>query len=294
MSKVNQLVINYHITEKCNYDCHYCYAKWAMPNELHRNLDDMKQVLAKLADYFFSPNPIQDKLQYQSVRLNFAGGEPLLLKQRFVEALDYAIELGLKTSIITNGHLISDQFIAEHSHKLQLLGISYDTCHLEGQQQIGRLTTSGNVLSAERLQSIFQQVKSHSPATKLKINTVVNLFNVDEDFTALISTLKPNKWKVLRVLPVFDSIQAISDQQFASFVARHQALSQVMSVENNDSMTNSYLMLSPDGAFFQNRSKTHGYFKSPPLLTTPIDQSLAETGFDAIKFSQRYRVLEEE
>lgn len=42
MNKANQLVINYHITEKCNYDCHYCYAKWAKPNELHRNVDEMK------------------------------------------------------------------------------------------------------------------------------------------------------------------------------------------------------------------------------------------------------------
>ncbi|MGZ7419185.1 hypothetical protein ACXWTO_09050, partial [Streptococcus pyogenes] len=68
------------------------------------------------------------ELQYQRVRLNFAGGEPLLLKQRFIDALDYAIELGFDTSIITNGHLITDQFIEAHSHKLQLLGISYDAC----------------------------------------------------------------------------------------------------------------------------------------------------------------------
>ncbi|WP_052813773.1 viperin family antiviral radical SAM protein [Shewanella sp. cp20] len=288
MSKANQLVINYHITEKCNYDCHYCYAKWAKPNELHRNLDDMKLVLSRLADYFLSPNPIQQQLQYQSVRLNFAGGEPLLLKQLFIEALDYAIELGFKTSIITNGHLISDQFIIEHSHKLQLLGISYDSCHIGGQQKIGRITASGKVLSAARLQSIFHQVKRQSPTTELKINTVVNQFNVEEDFTALITALQPNKWKVLRVLPVFDSIQTIRDPQFEAFVARHQAVKQVMSVENNDSMTNSYLMLSPDGAFFQNGDQAQGYFKSRPLLTTPIDVALAETGFDAVKFAQRY------
>ncbi|GAD78879.1 hypothetical protein [Vibrio ezurae] len=75
MNQANQLVINYHITEKCNYDCHYCYAKWAKPNELHRNLDDMKAVLRKLAQYFFSSNPIWQELRYDSVRLNFAGGD---------------------------------------------------------------------------------------------------------------------------------------------------------------------------------------------------------------------------
>ncbi|ENM5933954.1 radical SAM protein [Vibrio mimicus] len=289
MNTVNQLVINYHITEKCNYDCHYCYAKWAKPNELHRNVDEMKRVLSKLAEYFLSPNPIQQQLQYQSVRLNFAGGEPFLLKQRLTDALDYAIELGFKTSIITNGHLISDEFITEHSHKLQLLGVSYDACQYGVQKQIGRITRSGNVLSVERLKSIFQQVKRHSPTTELKINTVVNQFNSREDFTALITDLQPNKWKVLRVLPVFDLIQTISDQQSEAFVELHQRVAHCMSVENNESMTNSYLMLSPDGAFFQNGNGSTGYFKSRPLITTSIDVALAEAGFDALKFAQRYQ-----
>ncbi|MGR5274121.1 viperin family antiviral radical SAM protein [Vibrio alginolyticus] len=289
MNQAKQLVINYHITEKCNYDCHYCYAKWAKPNELHRNLDDMKLVLNRLADYFLSPNSIQQQLGYQHVRLNFAGGEPLLLKQRFIDALDYALELGFDTSIITNGHLITDEFIAQHSHKLQMLGISYDACSLDVQQKIGRATASGKVLSPERLQSIFQQVKTVSPKTELKINTVVNQFNTEEDFNALMEAIQPNKWKVLRVLPVFDSIQTISDQQFDAFVKRHQSVSHLMSVENNDSMTNSYLMLSPDGSFFQNGNGSQGYFKSRPLICTPIETALAETGFDVAKFAQRYK-----
>lgn len=288
MSPVNQLVINYHITEKCNYDCHYCYAKWAKPNELHRNVDEMKRVLDKLAKYFLSPNPIQRQLGYQSVRLNFAGGEPLLLKQRFIEAIDYAIELGFETSLITNGHLISEQFIIEHSHKLHLLGVSYDSGCFERQQQIGRITSSRKALSEGRLKKMFQQVREHAPNTKLKINTVVNQYNTDEDFTELMREVQPSKWKVLRVLPVFDSIQTISAQQFDSFVERHQSVSHLMSIENNDSMTNSYLMLSPDGSFFQNGNKEQGYFKSRPLLTTPIDVALRETGFDPAKFALRY------
>lgn len=288
MSANNQLVINYHITEKCNYDCHYCYAKWAKPNELHRDLESMKAVLRKLAAYFFSPNPIQDQLQYQSVRFNFAGGEPLLLKQRFIEALDYVKELGFDASIITNGHLITDEFIQTHGRKLQMLGISYDSCHLDTQRKIGRNTQSGTVLSPQRLVSIFNQLREKSPNTELKINTVVNQFNHNEDFNELIATLKPNKWKVLRVLPVFESIPTITDNQFSEFVARHHSMSHLMSVENNDSMTNSYLMLSPEGAFFQNGNQAQGYFKSRPLLTTPVAIALAETGFDPAKFALRY------
>jgi radical S-adenosyl methionine domain-containing protein 2 len=288
MNSVNQLVINYHITEKCNYDCHYCYAKWAKPNELHRDLNELKHVLFKLAKYFLSPNPIQHQLNYKSVRLNFAGGEPLLLKERFIEALDYAIELGFKVSMITNGHLLSEQFIAEHSHKLDLLGISYDSNSYSRQQLIGRTTRSGNVLSETRLKSIFQQVKEYSPDTELKINTVVNQYNAEDNLSDLIGELQPKKWKVLRVLPVFDDIQTISEQQFYGYVERHESVAHLMSVENNDSMTNSYLMLSPDGSFFQNGNKAQGYFKSRSVLTTSIDVALAETGFDAEKFALRY------
>ncbi|WP_235868492.1 viperin family antiviral radical SAM protein [Vibrio ezurae] len=208
-----------------------------------------------------------------------------------MDALDYAVELGFKTSIITNGHLIDDQFIAEHSQKLQLLGISYDSSHFETQQQIGRVTSKSQNLSSERLQSIFQNVRHYSPTTELKINTVVNQFNHQEDFTSLIGHLQPDKWKVLRVLPVFDSIQTISNQDFDAFVARHQLVADVMSVENNDSMINSYLMLSPDGAFFQNGNDAQGYFKSRPLLSSKVEVALAETGFSAAKFAQRYELV---
>lgn len=288
MKPIQQLVINYHITEKCNYDCHYCYAKWEKTNELHHDLNNMKRVLDKLAAYFFSPNPIQAKLKYQSVRLNFAGGEPLLLKQRFFDALDYAIELGFCVSLITNGHLISDEFIAAHVHKLQLLGISYDSEDYNRQCNIGRSTRSGKTLTSKRLKEIFQQVRLTSPNTELKINTVVNQYNTEEHLSKLIAELKPNKWKILRVLPVFEKIETISDQQFSSFIERHQSVAQYMSVENNDSMTNSYLMLGPDGNFFQNGNEDQGYFRSRSLLTTPVEIALAETGFDAEKFAMRY------
>lgn len=288
MSQVNQLVINYHITEKCNYDCHYCYAKWAKPNELHRDLHQMKAVLAKLADYFLGSNPIRTQLKYESVRLNFAGGEPVLLKERFIEALNYAKELGFETSLITNGHLLTDDFISIHGSKFQMLGISYDAINENVQKQVGRVTRTGAILTAERLQNIFQQMRQFAPNTELKINTVVNQYNTEENFTALMEVLLPNKWKVLRVLPVFTSIATITDEQFSAFVERHRSANSFMSVENNDSMTGSYLMISPDGSFFQNGDQFGGYIKSRSLVTTPIGIALAETGFDPVKFANRY------
>lgn len=82
--QLNELVINWHITETCNYNCTYCFAKWGKPNELHRSLDAIEKLLDKLAYYFIHGNSeIKRTLGYQSVRLNFAGGEPMMLGNAF-------------------------------------------------------------------------------------------------------------------------------------------------------------------------------------------------------------------
>ncbi|MGR6834015.1 hypothetical protein [Aliivibrio wodanis] len=76
--QLNELVINWHITETCNYNCTctYCFAKWGKPNELNRSLTSIEKLLDELANYFIHGNPeIKRTLGYKDVRLNFAGGE---------------------------------------------------------------------------------------------------------------------------------------------------------------------------------------------------------------------------
>src|SRR5690606_11876776 len=99
------LVINFHMTEVCNYRCAYCYAKWQddpQSNELHRQEGKVDELLTNLADYFLNPNPLRERLGYQGVRINFAGGEPMVLGKQFIAALRMAKALGFATSIITN------------------------------------------------------------------------------------------------------------------------------------------------------------------------------------------------
>ena len=119
--KVKQLVINYHMTEKCNYDCHYCYAKWEKPNEIHKDIENVNLLFSKLADYFFNDNPIKKELGYQSIRINFAGGEPMLLGKRFHYAIESAIKYGFEISLITNGHLINDVFIERYIPLMEMI-----------------------------------------------------------------------------------------------------------------------------------------------------------------------------
>jgi radical S-adenosyl methionine domain-containing protein 2 len=61
---------------------------------------------------------------------------------------------------------------------------------------------------------------------------------------------------------------------------------QVIFVEDNDTMTESYLMVSPDGRLFQNGSEEYTY--SRPLTEVSFADALSDIKFDSEKFESRY------
>lgn len=238
-----ELVINFHMTEVCNYRCDYCYAKWndeAQSDELHRTQGKVDQLLTTLANFFLTPNPLQSSLSYQSVRLNFAGGEPMVLGKHFLAALNKACELGFTTSIITNGHFLTEPLLARLAPSLGMLGISFDTADELIALSIGRADRKGQWLRPEQLVEIARLYRHFNPQGQFKVNTVVNPFNWQENLLDVIKQVNPDKWKLLRVLPVHDVRQAISDEQYLEYIARHQSAARKPIVENNNDMWQSY------------------------------------------------------
>ena len=61
--------------------------------------------------------------------------------------------------------------------------------------------------------------------------------------------------------------------------------------EDNEDMTRSYLMIAPDGRFFQNGGAEYAY-SSHSLWEKPADELLAEMDFDEEKFKSRYNLPE--
>lgn len=287
---LDELVINYHITEACNYACQFCYAKWNKPNELHSQGDQVERLLQCLSDYFITDcnNIVQQQMPYRDVRLNFAGGEPLILKQRFGEIADKAAQLGFNLSLITNGHHLTDEFIDNYAGLFTMIGISFDSQFSLGRIQIGRVDRKGNLLTNCDLISKVARLRTVNPAIKIKINTVVNAINQDEDFNQLINQINPYKWKVLQVLPVLNDKLVITDSQFDSFVSRHKNLKSIMAVEDNHTMTNSYLMIDPKGRFYQNERVGGDYQYSDCLLASGVKSALQQTGISWQRFAQRY------
>lgn len=292
---VEELVINWHLTEACNYRCQYCYSAWTKPNskvELHRDPEGVVRLLNELYE-FFKPNnpanPLAKKLEWKHLRLSIAGGEPTLLKERLGFVIATARQIGFRVSLITNASLLDQSSITELAPQLSCLGISLDSRSAVSNSLIGRVGRSGVWKSASEIGSLMKLARAANPSISIKLNTVVNAINAGEDMASVVNLIAPERWKVLRVLPVLSPALSVTDEQFRGFVARHASLSSVVSVEDNQDMVRSYIMVDPLGRFFQNALGQADYSYSRPIQQVGAEAAFAEIGFSPAKFAQRYK-----
>lgn len=289
---LSELVINWHITEACNYRCRYCYAHWTGNNrELVHNVPVTTQMLENIWQYFHPQNlanPLRRAMDWQGIRLNLAGGEPLLYPERVHRILTDAREIGFTTSLITNGSLFSADLAQQLAPNLSMLGFSLDSGISTTNRQIGRQSRHGQLLAIEHLQEGINAAKRRNPELQIKINTVVNASNCHEDLSDVIRNLAPQRWKVLRMLPIVTNQLMVSDADFQEFVVRHQALGDLMCIEDNTEMVESYVMIDPLGRFFQNALGQSSYRYSRPIPEVGVAQAFATVGMDPVKFCARY------
>lgn len=206
------LKINLHITERCNYNCKYCFAHFAGNCDLsvkdwHKIIDDIKTAGNISA-------------------INFAGGEPVLYKN-FPELVDYAKDKGFSVSIISNGSLLLNEKLApiDMLKKIDTLGISVDSFNINILKALG-CCNGNSVLSKEKLIEVINRAKSANPLMKIKLNTVVSALNKDEQLTEFENTVQIDRWKFLKV-KLFENVNfsnrnlIISDEEFQNFVAKN-------------------------------------------------------------------------
>ncbi len=289
--RTKELVINFHMTEACNYSCDYCYATWdtsCHSKELHRQEGAVESLTDRIADYFLADNPLKQAMSYGSVRLNFAGGEPMALDKRFSDALLYAKSKGFRTSIITNASFLDDETLFELSRQIDVLGVSFDTADEIIAGSIGRMDRKGGWISTARLAHIATMYRQLNPLGIFKVNTVVNQYNHHESLVEAMKVINPDKWKLLRVLPIYDHIKPVSDSQFEGYVKRNNLFSHLSVIEDNADMQNSYLMINPEGCFYQNGEAQEGYNISDPILTVGVEDAFSQIDFDSEVFLSRY------
>lgn len=255
--------------------CKFCYATF----------DDMRLANQLSMDDAFK---ILDKLKESGLqKITFAGGEPLFYKWIY-EVVEYSKQIGLTTSIISNGSLLTDELLEKFKGKLDWIGISVDSLNEITNKLIGR--TYKNKVNYFDL-----CLKIKEARFRLKINTVVNAFNWYEDLNDFIEDVKPDRWKVFQALRVegqnekqFDEIK-VSDEEFKNFTDRHKG-QRVMVIENNEAMTGSYLLIDPQGRLFENSKGKHSYSKK--LQSNDIDSCLSEINLNRDMFIKRGGIYE--
>lgn len=290
------LVINWHLTEACNYRCRYCYAAWNESANSRELIHCQERTAALLGELyrFFQPsnraNPLASRMNWNAVRLNLAGGEPLLHAGKLPAMVSHARALGFEVSLISNGSHLDHEQLRRLAPQLTWLGISIDSAISATNRAIGRVDRRDRLLDLHTLESSLASARQSNPGLRLKLNTVVNRLNHSEDLSELLRCFAPEKWKVLRMLPVVNQELVVSDQEFIAFITRHQAFSRILCAEDNQDMRESYLMVDPHGRFFQNSLLIagQGYRYSRPILEVGAAAAYSDVAFDSARFTARY------
>lgn len=270
--------INFHLLRACNARCRYCFARFPeTPTRL--STTDAIEVLRRVRDA-------------GGEKMNFVGGEPTWHAD--IERLVFAAkDLGFTTSIVSNGFRLARLLASPGGVRLDWVGLSIDSATDEGNARVGR---GGPGYTA---QVVAHAQEARALGAAVKLNTVVTRHNVQEDMSALVRSIRPERWKVFQVLRVEGQNEdAVDDllvgaREFQDFVARHRPLVDAgipVIPENNDAMTDSYAMIDPLGRFFGNTGGVHRVGRS--ILQAGAVEALASVSFENDKLAARGGVYE--
>lgn len=286
-AKVQIPSINFHLWEPCNMRCKYCFATF----------QDVKQTVLPKGHLPKEQalNIVKLVAQAGFEKITFAGGEPTLCPWLY-DLVDLAHNLGLTTMIVTNGTRIRKEWITKYKDILRWLTLSVDSLYDDCNIDIGRAIVGKRAIPKQHYWELIDLIKESN--IRLKLNTVVSSVNYNEDMVEFIRCAKPERWKLLQVLPINGQNDAhvkpflINEHQFQLFVDKHKTSlpNTKIIAESNDLMKSSYAMLDPAGRFFDNT--TGQYLYSDSVLDVGVEKALSTVQFLHQKFNTREGVYD--
>ena len=278
------LSVNFHLIRQCNAKCSYCFAKF--PNVKRKDqLEDTarRDLIDKLVDG-------------GAGKINFAGGEPTLVPDlgNLCRRIKERSRDGCSVSIVSNGFGLRP-LIDGSGQWIDWVALSLDSGDDDVNVDIGR--TQKGVPCVEKVLEHGDLLRSRGVG--VKCNTVVSRHNVDEDMSKTIRRLAPERWKLFQVLPVVGendkdfANHEISEEEFREFVRRHRSSLRDTGVEiipeDNAHMTNSYLMIDPEGRFFWHvpQGDWRGLGHGDPILKVGLEEALKQVSFSEDMYDAR-------
>ncbi len=183
--------INIHLTRNCNFGCRFCYAEFAECDSTRIPPDQLRSVLEAISRA--GPLPAGGKR-----KVNFAGGEPLLYSG-LPGIIQFCKQLGLVTSLVTNGSLLEGSVLAALTGSLDICAVSVDSGVAETNGAIGRCG-KGLRPDARFYRTLAERIRG--AGMRFKVNTVVNRLNLSENLGDLVGALLPFRWKLFQVKEV--------------------------------------------------------------------------------------------
>ena len=270
--------LNYHLWRPCNMRCRYCFAGFA---ECKADSVCRDEELARCY------RVIDQAVTVGIRKITFSGGEPLLCPWLY-EAVAESKRRGLTTMVVSNGSRIDHAWLEKFAGVLDWIGVSVDSLLPAMNQEIGRCAVGHAPFSGEDYARLCHRIGA--AGIRVKINTVVSAFNWREDFSALLEQVGPERWKVFQVLEILGQNEAhfqdcrVSGHQYQEFLARHAHFPGLVP-EDNAAMTGSYLMINPEGCFFDDTLGRHR--TSEPVWQVGWQAARAQIELSDSKFRAR-------
>lgn len=185
-----EFIIQWHITERCNWYCKHCYQETRDYKELP--FKEIKFVFKQCLDLFRALRIPQDR-----AHINIGGGEPLLRKDFFkILALFKQHSDYIKYQIMTNGSLITDS-VARDLAKNGVRGVQVS---LEGLEE-----TNDKIRGKGSFQKIINAIKllrRHN--IEARVSLTLTKMNLDEleDFSVYLKPIGVSSIGMRRYVPV--------------------------------------------------------------------------------------------
>lgn len=277
------LSVSFHLWEPCNMRCRFCFATFqdVKREALPRGHLPREQALA-----------VTEALANTFDKVTFAGGEPTLCPW-LADLCSRAKERGATTMLVTNGsRVLQPGWLDAHTPHLDWVVLSVDSARQETLRWTGRTVAGKYPLDPAYYMEVAQALRARG--VRLKVNTVVTSANARENISHLIQAMRPERWKVLQMLPVSGQNDGaedlhVSTEEFWSFCERHRGVAADMGVElvpeDNKAMTASYALVDPAGRFFDNSAGCHRYGR--PILEVGVEQAWQDVAFNQSRYVAR-------
>jgi radical S-adenosyl methionine domain-containing protein 2 len=275
--------VNWHFWPWCNYACTFCFAHF---DDLNKS-DKLSKKQALLIPKMLA--------EAGATKITFVCGEPTLCPY-LGELLEAAKDAGLTTCIVSNGTGLTEEFLRSWHHFIDWIGISIDASNDVLHARIGRGLKRDlrQQRSSHLADSLVVWNRCVGYGIRMKLNTVVNAMNVDDDMTELVLRLRPERWKIFQVLPVSGQNDGlvdpllISGSEFEAWIDRHHDVVQSgidFVPESNELMRGSYAMMDALGRFYSNINGEHEY--TNPVMDVGVLEAWGENCFLEERFLKR-------